>query len=125
MTLVDTVKIATTTFDGYGDKTLTILTEVKCLFIHRLGVQNETFMDTTTSDASVYLDPTNQLIVDNMYRLEGMYVIAQPFGTSQEESWYRITNVTVAQKKLLTNKIDNILCRLQKISGLAYAQNIS
>ena len=120
MTLTDTVKLATTTTDGYGDKTVTVLTEVDSLFVHRKGVQHSQSSDGVTSDATVYLDPTNQLIVDNLYALEGMYIISQQFGESQEESWYRITNVTVAQRKLIDNAIDNIHCDLEKIAGLAY-----
>ena len=120
MTLTDTVKLATTTFDGYGDKTVTVLTEVKCLFIQKTGFDKSDFAENTISDSTIYLDPENSVVVDNMYRLEGMYIIAQPFGQSKEESWYRISNVTVAQRKLLDNAIDNIHCSLEKVAGVAY-----
>ena len=120
MRLIDTVKLATTTADGYGDKNVTVLTDVKSLFIQRSGVSHAENADAITSDATVYLDPTNEVVLDNMYRLEGMYIIAQPFGQSTEESWYRITAVSVGQRKLLNNAVDNIYCRLEKAAGLAY-----
>lgn len=120
MTLTDTVRLATTTVDGYGDKTVTVLTDVKSLFIQRTSATHEENANAVQSDATVYLDPSNQILIDNMYRLEGMYIIAQPFGQAKEESWYKISEVTVAQRKLLDNAIDNIHCTLEKVAGLAY-----
>lgn len=120
MRLIDTVKLATTTVDGYGDKTVTVLTEVDSLFIQRTSVTHDNNADGIASDATVYLDQTNEVVLANRYALEGMYIIAQPFGQSTEESWYRITHVTVAQRKLLNNAIDNIYCSLEKVAGLAY-----
>jgi hypothetical protein len=120
MILQDTVKLATTTTDGYADKTVTVLTEVKSLFIQRTNVEHNNNIESDMSDAVVYLDPTNQVVLDNAYRLEGMYIIAQPFGQSQQESWYKIVGVSVGQRKLLNNAVDNIHCTLDKVAGLAY-----
>lgn len=120
MTLTDTVRLATTTVDGYGDKTVTVLTDVKSLFIQRTAVVHDENANGVISDATVYLDPQNDVLIANMYRLEGMYIIAQPFGQTTQESWYKITGVTVAQRKLLDNAIDNVYCTLEKVAGLAY-----
>lgn len=120
MRLIDTVKLATTTVDGYGDKTVTVLTDVDSLFIQRSGIQHADNADAEISDATVYLDPTNTIVLSKMFELEGMYIIAQPFDQVEDESWYRITHVTVGQRKLLDNTVDNIYCTLQKIAGLAY-----
>jgi hypothetical protein len=120
MILKDTVKLATTTPDGYGDRTVTVLTEVSSLFIQRTGAEHSDNIDGIISDATVYLDPQDPVVLDNSYRLEGMYIIAQPFGQDQEESWYKIVSVNVGQRKLLNNAVDNIYCRLQKVAGLAY-----
>lgn len=120
MKYVDTVRLAMTTSDGYGDQHVEILSEVAAIFIQRTGVEqgnNETYY---TADALVYLNPKDGTVTSNSFRLEGMYVIAQPFGQSQEESWYKITGVNVGQRKLLTNEIDNVLCTLQKVAGLPY-----
>lgn len=120
MKLVDTVKLATTTTDGYGDKTVTVLTDVKSLFVQRTSVDHNTNAEGVQSSAVVYLDPKNQIVLDNAYRLEGMYIIAQPFGQSQNESWYKILDVNVGQRKLLNNVVENIHCTLVKTAGLAY-----
>ena len=120
MTLTDTVRLATTTVNGYGDRTVTVLTDVKSLFIQRTSAMHADNANVVQSDATVYLDPKNQILIDNMYRLEGMYIISQPFGQGTQESWYKISGVTVAQRKLLDNAIDNIYCTLEKVAGLAY-----
>lgn len=121
MKLIDTVKLATTTPDMYGDRTVTVLTDVKSLFIQRTADTHSNNMDVVQSDAVVYLDPTNEVVLANAYRLEGMYIIAQPFGQGQDESWYKIVAVNVGQRKLLDNAVENIHCSLDKVAGLAYA----
>lgn len=121
MKLIDTVRLATTTSDGYGDKSVTILTDVKSLFIQKSSVSHANNTDTELSDATVYLDATNEVVLANMFKLEGMYIIAQPFGQNMQDSWYKIKSVSVGQRKLLDNDVDNIHCTLQKVAGLAYA----
>jgi hypothetical protein len=120
MRLIDTVKLATTTTDGYGDRTVTVLTEVNSLFTQKTAIAHATNADGVISDAIVYLDPENTVVLANMFRLEGMYIIAQPFGQTVGETWYRITHVSVGQRKLLDNAVDNIYCTLEKTAGLAY-----
>lgn len=120
MTYTDTVKLATTTADGYGDQHVEVLAEVAALFIQRTGSDEGNNQFYATADAVVYLNPKDGTVINNSYRLEGMYVIAQPFGQTQEESWYKITAVNVGQRKLLTNEVDNVHCALQRVAGLPY-----
>lgn len=120
MNYPDTIKLATTSSDGYGDRTITVLDEVPASFIKRAGIDHDTNADSETSDAAVYLLPTNEKVLENKDDLEGMYIIVAPFSTS---NWYRITSANIAERKLLNNAIDNIYCRLQKIAGLAYDQS--
>lgn len=117
MTYPDTVKLVTTTYDGYGDSTVAELAEVKATFIKRAGVTHLDNADAETSDAAVYLLPTDSNVLAVKDDLEGMYIIADPFGSS---NWYRISSVNIAQRKLLDNAIDNIYCRLEKVAGIAY-----
>ena len=113
----DTVKLATTSSDGYGDKTVTVLDEIPAAFIKRASVIHADNADAETSDAAVYLLPTNEKVLEVKDDLEGMYIIVSPFG---ENNWYRISKVNIAERKLLNNTIDNVYCRLQKVAGLAY-----
>lgn len=118
MRLIDTVKLVEVSYNGYGTPEVTKATDVKSLFIQRVGALHTDNSDVIMSDAAVYLDPTNASVADNAFRLEGMYIIASPFGQNQKESWYKISNVNVGQRKLLNNAIDNIYCRLEKVAGL-------
>lgn len=120
MILIDTVKLATTEADGYGDHTVKVLTTSKALFIQRTGYEHSGNTEGVTTSAAVYLDKNNKIVRENAYRLEGMYIIAQPFGQTTDESWYRITTVNVGQRKLLDNVVDNIYCHLEKIAGMPY-----
>ncbi len=120
MILKDTVKLATTSADMYGDKRVEVLATVKALFIQRTGTAHENSMDSYVSDAIVYLDPKDGTVLNNGYRLEGMYIIANPFGQTEQEAWYKIVGVNVGQRKLLNNEVDNIHCDLQKVAGLPY-----
>lgn len=120
MRYIDTVKLATTTTDGYGDRTVTVLDEIPSVFIKRAGVTQSENREAETSDAAVYLLPTHAKVLESKDELEGMYIIVEPFSAN---NWYRITSVNIAQRKLLNNAIDNIYCRLQKVAGLAYGQS--
>jgi len=120
MVLKDTVKLATTTEDGYGDRTATVLADVVCLFIQKTSYEQGSNSEGVVSDATVYLDPRNPTVLANAYRLEGMYVIAQSFGSAEQDSWYRIQSASVGQRKLLDNQVDNIYCHLEKVAGLPY-----
>lgn len=120
MILKDTVKLATTTVDGYGDQSVAVLADVVCLFIQKTSFERGVNNEGVASDATVYLDPKNPTVLDNAYRLEGMYIIAQSFGSTQQDAWYRIQSTSVGQRKLLDNTVDNIYCRLEKVAGLPY-----
>lgn len=120
MVLKDTVKLAVTSSDMYGDQKVEVLATVKALFIQRTGTSHESNMNSYIADAVVYLNPKDDTVLSNGYRLEGMYVIANPFGQTEQESWYKIVGVNVGQRKLLTNEVDNIHCDLQKVAGLPY-----
>ena len=117
MTYPDTVKLVTTTYDGYGDSTVSEIADVKAIFVKRSGIVHLDNTDGETSDAAVYLLPTDANVLAVKDDLEGMYILADPFTSN---NWYRITAVNIAQRKLLNNAIDNIYCRLEKVAGIAY-----
>jgi hypothetical protein len=113
----DTIKLATTTHDGYGDQTVTVLDEIPAAFIKRAGIEHDNNADGETSTAAVYLLPTHSKVLEVKDDLEGMYIIVEPYG---DNNWYRISTVNIAQRKLLNNAIDNVYCRLEKVAGVAY-----
>jgi len=114
----DTVKLATTSPDGYGDRTVTFLADIPAAFIKRAGITRTDNAEGETSDAAVYLLPSNATVADLAEKdeLEGKYL-------QYKTQWYRISNANVAERKLLNNAIDNVYCRLEKVAGIAYDQS--
>lgn len=109
----DVVKLATVTSDGYGDRTVVNLVDVVACFVKRAGYLHGANSEGETSDAAVYLLPTDANVLAKKDDLEGMYILS-------ENSWYRIRSVNIAQRKLLNNVIDNVYCRLEKVAGMPY-----
>lgn len=122
MNYPDIIKLAVTSSDGYGDSTVTALDEIPAAFVKRAGIVHGSNTEGETTDATVYLLPTNSKVMENKDKLEGMYIVSSPFGA---DNWYRISSVNIAERKLLNNAIDNVYCRLQKVAGLAYDQSQS
>lgn len=114
--LKDTCQLATTVSDGYGDTEIEVLTTVDCLFLQITGNSHASNVEYATSDAHVYLDKDNQILLDKGYRIEGMYLMVNPFGAAEIESWYKVTRVDVGQQKLTTNAVDNVHAFLQKVA---------
>lgn len=106
----DTAYIATLSRNGYGDVSVLEENEVQCAFFDQFNQQNATNQELTQSDAYAYLDVNNDFIKGLGYKLQGMYFKTNAFGTDQ---WYIITTVEVAQRKLLTNEVNNVLINLQ------------
>lgn len=116
ITMRDTCQLATTVTNGYGDSEISTLTTVDCLFMQRTGNSHSSNVEIATSDASVYLDIENPVIKDIGYRIEGMYLMVNPFGAADVESWYKVSRVIVGQKKLTSNEVDNVHAYLQKVA---------
>jgi hypothetical protein len=116
----DTCRIAQISEDGYGDRDVELLTTVDCLFLQGTGDSHSNNAEIATADAHVYLDIYNEVIRGKAYRLEGMYLVINPFGADGNESWYKITRVKVGQKKLTDNEVDNVHAFLQKVSNPGY-----
>jgi hypothetical protein len=114
---LDTVKIVDGARNGYGDVVDQAEHTVKCLFLQTTGNGHLGNVEITEANSHAYLDPEDPFVVENGYRLEGMKVIANPFGTPETESWYKITTVVVGMDKLLGNEIDNIHVYMRKTSN--------
>jgi len=113
--LPDTCIIAQASTDGYGDRTLETLTETDCLFNHSNGYGHANNVDYPSSDANVYFDIENEAVINEGYNLKGMYVMCNSLGGSEDDSWYRIVDVQIGQRKLLTNEVDNVHAFLTKV----------
>ncbi len=116
ITMKDTCQVAQISANGYGDRSIDVLTTVDCLFLQSTGSQHSNNVELANSDAHVYLDINNEVLLERGYRIEGMYILVNPFGADNNESWYKVSRVVVGQRKLLTNDVDNVHAFLQKVA---------
>lgn len=116
ITMKDTCQLATLSSNGYGDKSVEVLTTIDCLFLQSTGNSHSSNVEIATSDAHIYLDIENPVILEKGYRIEGMYLMVNPFGAADSESWYKISRVVVGQRKLLDNDVDNVHAYLRKVA---------
>lgn len=115
----DTVNCYIVSSTGYsGVKTITDSASVPATFLQNTAYTHTGFQEGVDSDAVCYVDPTNQFIIDNSNRLEGMYILAELFGVAEDDAWFKVTNVNVNRDHLLQNQIDNIQLDLKKTVGL-------
>lgn len=108
--LPDTAHIASLARNGYGDASVSELHEVKCAFFQQFVQERFENHEVTLSDAYAYLDIDNAFIKGLGFQLQGLYFKINSFGKDQ---WYIITTVQVAQRKLATNEVNNVLVNLE------------
>src|SRR5688572_12726607 len=92
--------------------------KVNVVFIQNTAFLHTDNQDAIDSDGVIYSDPQNTFIKENAYRLEGMVVKIEMFGSSSDASWYKITQVAINRDHLLGNNIDNVECLLKKTRPL-------
>lgn len=115
----DTITIIKVVSSEYGNKKVISETkEIKATFLQSTGDGHGANQDFTNSDAIVFPDERDAWVIENAYRLEGMYVIASVGDSSQGDNWYKITRVAVNRSHLTSNIIDNIECALKKTEAL-------
>jgi hypothetical protein len=109
----DTAYIVTLARNGYGDADVSELHAIKCAFFQQFSQEQAANEEIIQSDAYAYLDIDNTFIKGLGYQLQGFYFKINVFGAEQ---WYTITSVQVAQRKLLTNQVNNVLVNLQVVA---------
>lgn len=116
----DTATFVKVSSGGYSNsKTMESQDDVPVIFIQNTIFERANYQDATDSDATCFPDPTNDFVVNNHNRLEGMYILAPLFDASDDEGWYKIERVTVNRDHLLENEIDNIELSLRKARPIA------
>jgi hypothetical protein len=116
----DSISLVDPVIDEYGSEKIGQVETVPALYIQRTGFVHAANQDDITSDGQIYIDPEHWFVVENVYRLEELLVIANSFNGSSSQAWYRIERVVVGQDKLLGNQIDNIKLELKKTTELNY-----
>ena len=114
----DPVYLIETSQNMYGDNTVSHIEAIFGLFVQGNSQSESRYVEALGTDAHIYLDIDNPYVRENAFRLEGMYIVANLFGGTNEESWYKIARCKVGQRKLLDNDINNIHCFLTKCDAL-------
>lgn len=115
----DTIVLVEVEATAYGNKKVVISQhEVKGTFLQNTGFSHSNNQDIIEADAIVYPNERDSFVLAKHNRLEGMYVIAMLYGSSQAQSWYKVTSVAVNRDHLLENRIDNIMLTLKKTEAL-------
>ena len=111
----DTATFAEVGSSGYaGKKAMVAQFECPVIFVQSTDFRHNNFRDEINADAVCYPDPTNEFVMSYANRLEGMYVLMPLYGAADNQSWFKISKVTVNRDHLLNNTIDNIELQLKK-----------
>lgn len=116
----DTVQLVDPLVDEYGGEKIGRVETVNGLFISNTGFNHTSNQSGINSDAELYIDPEHFFVREVYKRLEGMLIIANRYNSEEEESWYRVIDVSIGEDKLLSNQIDNVLLRLKKTTEIGY-----
>lgn len=114
----DDVLLVETAPDDYGDDGIKQVVPVKGLFVQGTSQNRANYVDTIGTDAHVYLDINNEFVLQNAFRLEGMYLVANIFDGEENQQWFKISTVKVGQRKLLGNEVNCVHCHLTKSTPL-------
>jgi len=120
LTYTDSIRLVKPVVDMYGAQKISSIETVACIFITRTGASHSANRDEIITDASLYIDHENSFVLANSDRLEEYLVISNRFGSSDGDSWYKITNVSIGMDKLLENQVDHIKLSLKKTVGISY-----
>lgn len=116
----DSIQLVKPVIDEYGSEKIGEIETVPALFIQNTGWTHQSNQEAINANSIIYIDPSNDFVLENFNRLEEMLVIANPFSALDSDSWYKVIDVTVGQDKLLTNQIDNIRLELKKTVEIEY-----
>ena len=119
----DPVILIETAQDGYGDNSVAHVERLNGLFVQGTSQSQSNYVEALGTDAHIYLDVENEFVLQNAFRLEGMYLICNLYGGIEPESWYKIARVKVGQRKLLGNEVNNVHCFLTKCDALDWEES--
>lgn len=113
--LPDTVRIINTVVDGYGDAVALDEAIIKGAFFQGTSQNHRNQTDMLeTYDAHCYVDETDPWILEQAFRLEGMYLVLNLYGGANRESWYQIKDVQLGVTKIVDNVVNCVECFLTK-----------
>lgn len=105
--------------DAYGTRSIRETHTANAVVVMGgVGTRHNANQDNTTADVTVFVDPDDEWVQDENYRLEELLVIVDLFGTPQQDAWYLVTDVVINRDHLLGNTIDNVQLSLKKTTSI-------
>lgn len=118
----DPVLLVETGQNEWGDIAAVHTEQINGLFVQGTSQNQVGNVEAIGTDAHIYLDIENPFVQENAFRLEDMYILANPFGGRDKQSWYKISRCKVGQRKLLDNDINNVHCFLTKCAAIPLSE---
>lgn len=119
----DPLVLIETAQNGWGDNQISHIEHIQGLFVQGNSQAEASYVERLGTDAHAYLDIENPYVLENAFRLEGMYLVCNIFGGKETESWYKIARVKVGQRKLLGNEVNNVHVFLTKCDALDWEES--
>lgn len=115
LTYLDPATLVKVKLNEYGDAELDELSDIKVLFRFGMSTMQANFVENISTDAHAYLDISSSFVRNNLYRLEGMYLVMDRYG---ESIWYKIEKSVIGRTLLTDNQDNNVHVWLSKSSAL-------
>lgn len=115
----DTITLVVTGLNDYADSSeIEETAQVPALVVMQTAFSHDNNVDNIESDAYVFVDPTDEFVIENHHRLEGMYCVVQKYGEPQTSAWFKVIQSQTSDDILLNNETDNIMLLLKKSASL-------
>jgi len=111
----DKITLVSVEIDEYGTEYAKDEAVIPAIVDYSSGYTHSDHQDLLDTDAVVAIDPNNQFVLDNHFRLEEFLVKIKLLNKTD---WYKITDVSIAKDSLLCNKFRHIELRLKKTAGV-------
>ncbi len=115
-----TIRFFDTAVDEYGEHAVTSYADVPAVFEQQTGFTHGDYQDAITSDAVALIDPKDDWVLANAYRIEEKLCMVNLYSDSDNQSWYKVVQSAVGSSHQLDNVIDTVRIVLKKTKALQY-----
>lgn len=92
-------------------------TDVPCMFEQTTAYQHINSQDAIVGGPRLLVPADDSFVRGRAYRLEGLVVEVNPWGSDGAAQRFKVTTVTPARDLLLGNEVTHVECELQKVEA--------
>lgn len=116
----DSVTFVVTSLGDYGDDESVVSEHaVPSIVVQNTAYSHSNNQDAIGSDTVVYVDPENEFVQDNYFRLEELLLKINTFGGDESQNWFKVVSANISKDHLLCNNIDSVELILKKTASMA------